>query len=128
MSATGWTATLISHDHAVVQAYQARPLVHDRISARLARFIADARPAPCWPLRRSWRMPTLLMYAGATGWCNPAGSRAFAAAAPPQTGDSALLRGLYHEIFNEVDREPVFASSKPGWTRIIRRNFTFIPS
>ena len=38
----------VSHDPAVVAAYRADPLVHDRISGRLARFIAETGPAP-WP-------------------------------------------------------------------------------
>ena len=77
----GLDPTLISHDPAVVAAYCADPLVHDRISGRLARFIADAGPATV-ALAASWQVPTLLLYAGADKLVNPAGSRAFAAAAP----------------------------------------------
>ena len=35
----GLDARLISHDPTVVAAYQSDPLVHDRIAARLARFM-----------------------------------------------------------------------------------------
>ena len=71
----GLDANFLSHDPDVVQAYLADPLVHDRISGRLARFIADAGPevvarAP------GWKVPTLLMYAGSDLLVNPAGSRA----------------------------------------------------
>ena len=38
VSANGLNADFISHDPAVVAAYRADPLVHDRISARLAVF------------------------------------------------------------------------------------------
>ena len=41
----GLDVQALSHDPAVVAAYQADPLCHDRISARLGRFIADAGPA-----------------------------------------------------------------------------------
>jgi hypothetical protein len=66
-------------DPAVVAAYQADPLCHDRISARLARFIADAGPATlaraahwaCHPAAVGRRRPPV----------RPAGSAAFAAAA-----------------------------------------------
>src|SRR3990167_1419296 len=62
----------ISHDPAVVAAYKADPMVHDRISARLARFIADAGPQT---LARAahWKVPTLLMYAGDDRLLNPQG-------------------------------------------------------
>ncbi len=107
----GLNAALISHDPAVVAAYQADKLVHDRISGRLARFIADEGPATV-ALAPGWKVPTLLMYAGADKLVNPAGSRAFAAAAPQQLVSSRCFEHLYHEIFNEADAEPVFAELK----------------
>ena len=59
----GLDASFISHDPKVVAAYRADRLVHDRISARLARFIATAGPATV-ALAPQWTIPTLLMYAG----------------------------------------------------------------
>ena len=107
----GLDARYLSHDAGVVQAYRDDPLVHDRISARLARFIADAGPAvlACAP---QWRVPTLLLYAGADRLVNPAGSRAFGAAAPAGVVNTHCFEPLYHEIFNEVEREAVFAQLK----------------
>ncbi len=101
----------ISHDPAVVAAYKADPMVHDRISARLARFIADAGPQT---LARAahWKVPTLLMYAGDDRLLNPQGSRRFAAAAPKGVVTSVCFDDLYHEIFNELDAGPVFAELK----------------
>lgn len=107
----GLDASLISHDPAVVAAYRADKLVHDRISARLARFIADSGPATV-ALAASWKVPTLLLYAGADKLVNPAGSRAFAAAAPKDRLSEHCFETLYHEIFNELDAEPVFAELK----------------
>ena len=97
----------ISHDPAVVRAYRSDPLVHDRICGRLARFIAEAGP---WVIGRAgaWKLDTLLMYAGSDRLVDPAGSRAFAAAAPPGVVTTRCFDGLYHEIFNETDAEPVF--------------------
>ena len=109
----GLNAQYLSHDAGVVQAYRDDPMVHDRISARLARFIADAGPAMLASAPQ-WRMPTLLLYAGADHLVNPEGSRAFAAAAPPGVVSAHCFEGLYHEIFNEVDREAVFERLK-GW-------------
>jgi len=39
---------------------------------------------------------------------NPAGSRAFGAAAPSQVVRAQCYPDLYHEIFNEVESQPVF--------------------
>ena len=105
----GLDAQYLSHDPAVVAAYRADPLCHDRISARLARFIADGGPAT---LARAahWRVPTLLMWAGSDKLVNPAGSRAFAAAAPQALVQSHCFAPLYHELFNESPEmaDPVF--------------------
>ncbi len=106
--ANGVDPNFISHDATVVAAYKADARVHDRISARLARFIADAGPtviahAP------EWVVPTLLLYAGDDKLVDPAGSRAFQTAAPKQVVSTYCFKDLYHEIFNEQDSEPVFA-------------------
>lgn len=100
---------LLSHDPDVVRAYRNDPRVHDRISGRLARFMAEegevvrAR-AP------GWQVPTLLLYAGADHLVDPAGSRAFAEAAPADVVTTRCFSQLYHEIFNELDPQPVFTA------------------
>ena len=111
----GLNPDFISHDPAVVAAYKADPLVHDRISARLAVFIAENGPATI-AAAHAWTVPTLLLFAGEDKLVAPAGSRAFARAAPPQVVSSQCFDGLYHEILNESAplREPVFAALK-GW-------------
>ena len=98
----GLDARLISHDPTVVAAYQSDPLVHDRIAARLARFIAEDSAAVL-AATPGWVLPTLLLYAGADKLVNPAGSRAFAAAAPAHVLSSQCFEPLYHEIFNEAE-------------------------
>lgn len=105
----GLKPQFISHDPAVVAAYQADRLVHDRISARLARFIAMAGPLTL-AAAPQWKVPTLLMYAGDDRLLNPQGSRDFAAAAPKDLVTSVCFDSLYHEIFNEVDTTDVFAT------------------
>lgn len=107
----GLDPRLISHDPVVVAAYQKDPLVHDRISARLARFIDSNGPkvvadAPLW------QVPTLLMYAGADHLVRPEGSRAFAAVAPSAIVQSHCLQGQFHEIFNESDPSQAHALLK----------------
>lgn len=96
----------LSHDAEVVRAYEADPLVHDRISARLARFILDAGAAARAAAPR-WTLPTLLMWGGADPIVDPAGSRAFAAAAPAEVVSAFEFESLRHEIFNETERAGV---------------------
>ena len=107
----GLDVNAISHDPATVLAYQSDPLVHDRISARLAQFIATAGPATL-AKAAAWKVPTLVLYAGEDKLVNPAGSRAFQAAAPPQIVTAHCFEAMYHEIFNELDAESVFAELK----------------
>jgi alpha-beta hydrolase superfamily lysophospholipase len=101
----------ISHDATVVAAYRNDPLVHDRISARLARFIAEAGPQTL-ALAPQWTVPTLLLYAGDDRLLNPQGSRDFAKTAPKRVVTAKCFDDLYHEIFNELDAAPVFAELK----------------
>ena len=105
----GLDASYLSHDPAVVAAYRADPLVHDRICARLALFIATAGAQTC-ALARHWTVPTLLIYAGQDRLVSPKGSRAFAAQAPASVLTSQCFEDLYHEIFNELDPAPVFGA------------------
>jgi alpha-beta hydrolase superfamily lysophospholipase len=97
----------LSHDPAVVQAYRDDPLCHDRIGARLARFLAD-EGAVVQAAAPQWQVPTLLIYAGDDRLVKPAASRAFAAAAPASVLSATCFPALYHEIFNERDAALVF--------------------
>lgn len=100
----------LSHDAAVVQAYRDDPLTHDRIGSRLARFLAS-EGARVQQRAATWPVPTLLLYAGDDHLVRPDASRAFAAAAAPSGMVEAHgFDALYHEIFNELDAEPVFAA------------------
>lgn len=100
----GLKPVYLSHDAHVVAAYKADARVHDRISARLARYIADAGPAVVSDAPR-WQTPTLLLYAGADKLVSPAGSRAFLAAAPREVVQARCFEKLFHEIFNERERD-----------------------
>jgi len=102
----GLDASGISRDPAVVAAYRADPLVHDRMAPRLVRFLADAGPAVL-ALAPRWQVPTLLLYAGSDRLVVPAGSAAFAAAAPAGTVTTRPFASLFHEIFNEPEQDEV---------------------
>ena len=109
----GLDANFISRDPLVVQAYLSDRRVHNKISPRLGHFIATAGPATL-AAADEWRTPTLLMYAGADKLVNPAGSQRFAQraaeskAVKPGTVTAKCFDGYYHELFNEVEPEPVF--------------------
>jgi alpha-beta hydrolase superfamily lysophospholipase/predicted GNAT family N-acyltransferase len=100
----------LSHDALVVRAYLEDPLVHDRISARLLRWLVsageDARRAA-----GSLGVPTLLQVAGADRLVNPEGSREFSRAAPDGLLTLHWYEGLFHELYNEreADRRLVLA-------------------
>lgn len=102
----GLDPAFLSHDPAVVAAYRADPLVHDRITGRLAAFIAAEGPEVVRQAPR-WKVPTLLLYAGADRLVDPQGSRAFAAAAPSGVVTAHCFESMFHEIFNELDNQPV---------------------
>jgi len=99
----------VSRDPAVVLAYQNDPLVHDRVTPRLVRFIVDGG---AFVLERAprWHTPTLLMWAGADRCVAPRGSAAFAAAAPKAVLQAQEWPGLFHEIFNEPEQQQVIGA------------------
>jgi alpha-beta hydrolase superfamily lysophospholipase len=105
----GLKAEWISRAPSVVTAYNRDPLVHDRIAPRLARFLVDSGP---FVLQRAaaWNVPTLLMYAGSDRCVEPAGSAAFAAAAPGSVVSVRRFQPLFHEIFNEPEQVEVFTA------------------
>ena len=96
----------ISRDQDVVTAYRQDPLVHDRITPRLAQFILSAGHKVLARAER-WRTPTLLMWAGADRCVAPRGSETFARVAPQAAVQAHGYAQLYHEIFNEPEQEQV---------------------
>lgn len=104
----GLDPAALSHDPEVVRAYLADPLVHDRICARVAQFIVDAGAFVRANAAR-WRVPTLLIWGGADRCVAPAGSAAFAAAAPGQVVTARHWPAMFHEPFNEPERDQVLA-------------------
>jgi len=107
----GLDPAYLSHDPQVVADYKADHLVHDRISPRLGRFIADAGAATL-AAAPHWHVPTLLLFAGADRLVNPHGSRRFAQSAPRDCLTSVCFSSMYHEIFNESHNRPVLSALK----------------
>ena len=100
--ANGLPADKLSHAPGVEQAYLGDPLNHNRISARLARYIFDAGPQVI-AAASEWTVQTLLQIAGNDQLVDPAGARAFAEAAPREVVELHDYAGLYHEIYNEAE-------------------------
>lgn len=107
--ANGVDAHDLSHDAAVVQAYLRDPLRHGRISARMARYMAQGG-ARVLAGAGGWKVPTLLLWAGQDRVVDPAGSAALARLAPPAVLQAQCFDAAFHEIFNESEAlaAPVF--------------------
>jgi alpha-beta hydrolase superfamily lysophospholipase len=98
---------VLSNDPAVAPAYTADPLVHKQITAGLyastiARGESFIARAP------ELRVPFLLLHGRDDQIVDPVGSQRFFAAATAPGRAFCLYPGLYHEIFNEVERAKVF--------------------
>lgn len=100
-------AQLISRDPAVVRAYAADPLVrHKAIPAGTAvEFVRHA--GTILDDAEDIRLPTLLLWGTADGLCPPAGARALADALASAELSTRSFDGLFHEIFNEPERDVV---------------------
>ena len=79
-----------------------------RITPRLARFILDGGELVRSVAPR-WKVPTLMLWAGSDRCVAPAGSEAFAAAAPAGVVRAKAFPALSHEIFNEPEKQAVYA-------------------
>ena len=99
----------VSRSPDVVKGYETDTLVHDRITGRVGLFVARQGPAVIAAAPR-WTTPTLLMWAGADRCVAPAGSAAFAGAAPRDVVATREWPGLFHEIFNEPERDAVLSA------------------
>ena len=95
----------LSHDEKVVAAYKADPLVHDRISVAMGIMLLDAGR---WALAHAaeLRVPLLLMHGLDDRITSAAASQRFAEQVPGHCTFRGW-EGLYHEIHNEPQGEPV---------------------
>jgi len=104
----GLNPSWVSRDPAVVKAYKDDPLVHDRITPKIVRFILDSG-AKVLAKAPAWKTPTLLVYAGSDKCVSPKGSKDFAAAAPKNVVTTREFTPLFHEICNEPEQAEVLA-------------------
>jgi len=102
-------ASGVSRDPEVVNAYMNDPLVHHgKLSARL---LSEMSAAMKNTLARAGeiRIPIILMHGDADLLTAPSGSVELHANAGSNDKTLKLYPGLYHEIFNEPERETVLA-------------------
>jgi alpha-beta hydrolase superfamily lysophospholipase len=132
--ANGLDVQGLSRDPAVVRAYVADSLVHDRITPRLARFIVDAGRV-VRARAAGWTTPTLVLWAGADRLVAPRGSAQFVATSPRGVVAGRCFEPLFHEIFNEpekgealaealawLDRQPAGGGASPTRQRLAQKH------
>jgi alpha-beta hydrolase superfamily lysophospholipase len=105
---SGLEVAALSRDPAVVAAYQADPLVHDRISARWGAGFLELGPkliseAP------SFTLPLLMMHGSDDRLTDPEAAREFFSRVSSQDKTLHIWPGLYHEIHNEPEQQAVIA-------------------
>lgn len=107
LPATALPASGVSRDPEIVAAYEADPLVwHGGIRAGLGgALIGEMKTYP--DRLGSLTLPTLILHGGADVLTNPDGSRMAAARAGSDDVTLTIYPELYHEIFNEPERETV---------------------
>jgi alpha-beta hydrolase superfamily lysophospholipase len=100
---SGLDARELSHAPEVVSAYQEDPLVHDRVSHRLLRFMTEGG-LDVLDMACQWRVPTLLMYSGSDLVVNPLGSQRFAQRSPVGVVESHCFEDFFHDVLHETHR------------------------
>ncbi|WP_090139855.1 alpha/beta hydrolase [Limnohabitans sp. DM1] len=108
----GLDANFVARDAAEVKAYKADPLVHRRISTGLAAWVLSQGTRTVEEAAH-WSVPTLLLYAGDDHLVQAGASAAFAHSAPAEVVQAHCFEAMYHEIFNDPEREQVYSLLKP---------------
>jgi len=108
-------ASLLSHDPAVGEAYLADPLTSYSVSAR---WFTEVMAAHRDTHQRAGELKVraLVMQSGDDRLADPAATRAWVNAAPPDLVDYVEWDGFYHEMFNEIEKEQVFDQVE-AWLR-----------
>ncbi len=101
-------AGALSHDEAVVRAYVEDPLVHSLGTPRLGTEM-EREMARLFALADRWPpdLPLIILHGGADRLAPPEASAAFFERVAARDKVRREYPGLYHEVFNEVEREQV---------------------
>lgn len=98
----------LSRDPKVPEAYIADPLVSTTVSARWFTSVMAAH-TDTHTRASTLSVPALIMQSGDDRLTDPAATRSWVADAPSDLVDYVEWKGLYHEMFNEPEKEEVFA-------------------
>lgn len=106
---SGLDISVLSHDPAVIKAYNSDPLVHDRMSLGFGKEGLNATDY-VWKHAEEFSLPLLIMHGTADHNTYSHGSADFAKLAAKKNPDITLKlwEGMYHEIHNESEKEQVF--------------------
>ena len=97
----------LSHDPAIVQAYDADPLVHHVGTIRLAAEVDIVR-AELLNRAGEWKPPLLMLHGGDDRLCLLSGAQLLYDRLDHSLVEFRQYVGMYHEVHNEVGKEAVF--------------------
>ena len=119
----GFTPDGLSRDPEVRRLYEEDSLVDTRMTPALALAMLQAiESTACGGAEVE--VPLLLLHGGDDSLCDPSGSQVFFESLPGGSAPPSELKiypGLLHEIFNEPEREDVFADLL-GWVQSLEAN------
>lgn len=97
---------LLCHDPKVVEAYEQDPRIHRTLTARCA-VALDRAMRNSLGLAGQLRVPCLILQAGSDEICDPDAIETFAQSVCAAPVTFRRYDGLYHELFNEPQRDQV---------------------
>jgi len=103
----GVKAEYLSHDPAVVRAYEADRLVHHVGTIRLGAEV-DLVRAELLSRAGAWKLPLLMLHGGDDRICPPSGAQLLYDRLDHSLVEFRQYVGMYHEVHNEVGKEAVF--------------------
>jgi alpha-beta hydrolase superfamily lysophospholipase len=104
---TGLDSKLVSRDPDVVTAYDSDPMLVRNATARWYLEFLNAQ-ARAFELAPRIEVPALVMQAGADGLVSPEASERFFTSMGSKDKTFKSYESLYHELFNEFEKEQVF--------------------
>jgi alpha-beta hydrolase superfamily lysophospholipase len=98
----------LTHDPAVVEAYESDPLVHGRGRPRTAAMLFAAAD---WTMAHAHdlRVPCLILHGADDKLCAPEAAAEFCGRVPLTDKTRIEYPGFYHEVLNEIGKERVLA-------------------
>lgn len=104
---SGIEPSYVSHDPKEVEAFEKDPLINKEITVRMADLMFDNQDR-LLAIARQVKVPCLLMHGTEDPISDPKGSEDFYRACSVKDKQLKLYPGLYHELFNEIDKLTVF--------------------